>query len=110
MQVISLTAMSNLTPGMSLMIEQKQLDLMQVVQLLPIPEKGSTDRLPESIAVLIDNVLVGMTRLELMMKASRKGFNPVWHVAESPYEGLLTLYFNDKQWRLYCKLQPVELH
>ena len=110
MQAIFLTPMSNLTPGMSLMIEQKHLDSMQVVQLLPILEQDSTDRLPESIAVLIDNVFVGMTRLELMMKASRKGLNPVWHMADSPCEGLLTLYFNDKQWRLYCKLQPVELH
>ena len=110
MQVTSLTAMSNLTPGMSLMIEQKQLDAMQVVQLSPIAEINRTDMLPETIAVLIDHVAIGMTRLELMMKASRKGLNPVWHIADTPYEGLLTLYFNDKQWRLYCKLQPVDLH
>lgn len=107
MQAISSTVMSNLTPEMTLMIDQTSMDSMQVIQLSYVGK----DVLPDSIAILVETVAIGMTRLELMMKASRKGLHPVWHiVSDNPFEGLLTLYFNDKQWPLYCQLKKIELH
>lgn len=104
----SLTQTQSSTPGMTSMIDQRTLDPMQVVKLQPSPD--NPEPLPDSMAILIDAVQIGMTRLELMMKASRKGFNPVWQAGMTPYDGILMLYFNDKTWQLICRLQPVSLH
>lgn len=96
------------------MIKKTTQDDMQVLSMQAINTNESSTELltvPDSIAVLQDAVLLGITRLELTMRAARKGLNPVWNViSEDSTQGVLTLYFNDDRWQFFCQLQSIELH